>query len=178
MKTNRISILGRLTGIGIALALFAGAAVTLKAEEIQTGRGAASKLLELTGRSAVPKPGTSDYKPMSCVKCKDSHASRMNWSARGANKPTITVARHLCDGCSSNWVVSGHGKAKTTTAVHASTSCGAESLVCCSTSRSGIAATGGMEKKFEVAPVKQETDLRTDRSQQSTRTQQPERKQL
>lgn len=154
MKTNYINTLSRLTGMSIALALFAGAAVTLKAGEIQTGKGGSSRLLELTGRSVTPKPGTSDHKPMSCAKCNDEYTSRVDWSARGANKPTIIVARHLCDGCSNNWVVSGHGKAKTTTAVHVCTSCGAESLACCSTGNSGNAATKGMEKKFEVAPVK------------------------
>jgi hypothetical protein len=91
---------------------------------------------------------------MSCAKCKDEYVTRTDWSARGASKPTVTVARHLCEGCDNEWMVSGHGKAQITTALHKCASCGAESLACCSTSKSGVANTKGMEKKFEVAPVK------------------------
>lgn len=154
MKTNRINTLARLSGLTVALALFSGAAGALNAGEIPTGKGGATRLLELSGRLVTPKSEVGEYKPMSCAKCKDEHVSRVDWTARGANKPTITVARHLCDGCGNEWVVSGHGKAKTATASHKCTSCGAESFACCSTGKSGVAATKGMEKKFEVAPVK------------------------
>lgn len=149
MKTNRINTLARLTGMTIALAVFAGIGGLANAQE----KGA-TRLLRLSGALVEPKSAPSDYKPMSCAKCKDEYVRRVDWTARGANKPTITVARHLCDGCGNEWVVSGHGKAKTTAAIHKCTSCGAESLACCSTSKSGVAATKGMEKKFEVAPVK------------------------
>ncbi len=154
MKTNRINTAARLTGLIIALTLFGGAAGTLDAGEIQTGRGGATKLLELSGRLVTPISDASEPRAMSCAKCRDEYLRRVDWSARGANKPTITVTRHLCDGCGNTWVVSGHGKAKTSTAVHTCTSCGVESLACCTTSKSGVAATKGMEKKFEVAPVK------------------------
>jgi len=149
MKTNRISTLARLTGITIALAVFGGIGGLANAQE----KGA-TRLLRQTGALVEPKSAPSEYKPMTCAKCKDEYVSRVDWTARGANKPTILVARHLCDGCGNTWAVSGHGKAKTTTAVHTCTSCGVESLACCSTSKSGAAATKGMEKKFEVAPLK------------------------
>ena len=129
--------------------MFAGISGLANAQE----KGA-TKLLRLSGTLVEPKSAPSDYKPMSCAKCKDEYVKRVDWTARGANKPTITVARHLCEGCGNNWVVSGHGKAKTSTASHTCTSCGAESLACCSTTKSGVAVTKGMEKKFEVAPVK------------------------
>ena len=154
MKTNRINPLARLSGMTIALVLFAGAAAALNAGEIQTGKGGASRLLELTGRPVTLNPEAGDYKPMSCAKCKDEYVRRVDWTTRGANKPIIAMASHLCEGCGNEWVVSGHGKAKISAAVHKCTSCGAESLACCSTSKSGVAATKGMEKKFEIAPVK------------------------
>ena len=144
MKTNRINTLARLCGLTITLALLAGIGGLANAQE----KGA-TRLLRLSGALVEPKSAPSDYKPMSCAKCKDEYVRRVDWTARGANKPTITVARHLCEGCGNEWVVSGHGKAKTTTAVHVCTSCGAES-----TGNSGNAATKSMEKKLEVAPVK------------------------
>src|SRR5688572_25315643 len=154
MKTNRINTLARLSGMTVALALFAGIAGFANAQEMGSAKGGATKLLQLSGRLVTPKSGPSDHKPMSCAKCKDEYVRRVDWTTRGANKPTITVANRLCDGCGNEWVVSGHGKAKASAAVHKCTSCGAESLACCSTSKSGVAATRGMEKKFEVAPVK------------------------
>jgi hypothetical protein len=154
MKTNHINPLARLAGITMAVALFGGAAGTLNAGEIPTAKGGASKLLELTGRPVTLKSEPRDYKPMSCTNCKDEFVRRVDWSVRGANKPTIIVANHLCGGCDTTIATVGHGKAKTTAAVHKCTSCGAESLACCSTSKSGVTATKGMEKKFEVAPVK------------------------
>ena len=154
MKTNRINTLARLCGLTIGLALLSGAASGLRASDLPTGKGGATRLLELSGRLVTPKGEVSAHNPMSCAKCKNDYVRRVDWTARGAHKPIITVARHLCGGCGNEWVVSGHGKAQTTTTVHTCTSCGAESLACCSTSKSGVAATKGMEKKFEVAPVK------------------------
>ena len=141
MKTNRINTPARLTGMTIALALFAGIGGLANAQE----KGA-TRLLRLSGTLVEPKSAPSDYKPMSCAKCKDESVRRIDWTARGAIKPTITVARHLCEGCGNEWVVSGHGKAKTAAAIHKCTSCGAESLACCSTSKGGVAATKGMER--------------------------------
>jgi hypothetical protein len=152
MKANRINRLARLTGITIALALFAGVAGTAYAQN--GAKGGATKLLELNGTLVTPKSGPSDYKPMSCGKCKDEFVKRVDWSARGANKPTITVAKHLCDGCGTEWNVVGHGKAKANVATHKCTSCGEASLACCNTKKSANVATKGMEKKFEAAPLK------------------------
>jgi len=154
MKTNRINTLARLCGLTIGLAMLAGASSGLKAGEIQTGKGGATRLLELSGRLVTPRVESVARNPMSCAMCKDQYVTRTDSTVRGANKPAITVASHLCGGCGNEWVVSGHGKAKITTSVHTCTSCGAASLACCSTSKSGVAATKGMEKKFEVAPVK------------------------
>ncbi|MBI3415265.1 MAG: hypothetical protein HY043_08090 [Verrucomicrobia bacterium] len=154
MKTNRITTMARLCGLIIGLALLSGASSGLRAGEIPTGKGGATKLLELSGRLVTPKVETAARNPMLCAKCKDELVTRTDWTVRGANKPVITVASHLCGGCGNEWVVSGHGKAKTSTAVHTCTSCGTESLACCSISKGGVAATKGMEKKFEVAPVK------------------------
>jgi hypothetical protein len=162
MKINRIKTLARLCGMTFAAALLFGTIGALSASEIPTAKGGATKLMELTGR-VVTKAEPSNYKPMSCAKCTDRVVEvKDNLPTKGAGArallaggvPTKRVSTHECEGCGNTWVVSGHGKAKTSTAVHTCTSCGAESLACCSTSKSGITATKGMEKKFEVAPVK------------------------
>lgn len=157
MKVNSITTLARFAGMTIALALFAGV-TEVKAQEMGSAKGGGIKLLELSGRQVTPKSEasaskSSDAKPMSCAKCTDELSTRVDLSARGANKPAITVTTHLCDGCGTDWNVVGHGKAKASVASHKCTSCGADSLACCNTN-SGGTATKGMEKKFEVAPIK------------------------
>jgi hypothetical protein len=145
MKTNRINTMARLCGLTATLVVFAGPAGALRAGEIATGKGGASTLLDLTGRPVTPRIEANENKPMSCAKCKEEYVTRVDWTARGANKPILTVARHLCTTCGSEWLVTGHGKAKTSTAVHKCTSCGAETPVCCATKTAGT-ATKGMEK--------------------------------
>jgi hypothetical protein len=132
MKTNQINPMARLCGLTISLALFAGMAGALQAGEIATAKGGGSRLLDLTGRPVTPRIEVNESKPMSCAKCKDGYVSRVDYTARGANKPDLIIARHLCNSCGNEWVVTGHGKAKTSTAVHTCTTCGAESLTCCS----------------------------------------------
>lgn len=151
MKRNHSSITARLTGMAIAIALFTGV-VSVSAQN--GAKGGATKLLQLNGSLVTPKSEASDYKPMSCGKCKDEYVRRVDWSTRGANKPTITVAKHLCDGCGTDWNVVGHGKAKVSIAAHKCSSCGEASLACCNTKKSADVATKGMERQFEVAPLK------------------------
>jgi hypothetical protein len=149
MKRTHLNTTARFTGLVIALALFAGAAGELQAQEKGSARGGAKQLMPPTA-----PPALSDYTPMSCPKCKEEAVSRVDWTARGANKPTVLVATHLCDGCAVDWSTSGHGRAKVSVATHKCTGCGAESVACCGTKKGGTVATKGMEKKFEVAPVK------------------------
>ena len=90
---------------------------------------------------------------MACAKCKDVFSTRVDPTARGANKQAEFVATHLCGGCGTDWSVTGHGKAKGAVATHKCTSCGAETAACCNT-KGVTVATKGMEKKYEVAPLK------------------------
>lgn len=158
MKTERNRTMGRWAGMIIVLALFAGTASDVKA---QKGAGAA-KLLELNSRSVTPKTEPNDSKPMSCSKCKDVWVTQADKEMKGfgaktlvsQGTPTIKVAKHLCGGCGSDWATVGEGKARHVVAAHKCTSCAAESLACCNTKKGSDLATKGMEKKFEIAPLK------------------------
>ena len=105
-------------------------------------------------------PVTVEVAKMACPKCTDKVTTRVDYSARGANKPVIRVATHQCEGCGTEWTITGHGKAKQSVATHKCSSCGAEILACCNMAKGSDVATKGMEKKnlkdlnFEVAPVK------------------------
>jgi len=150
MKTTRNNRMARLTGMTIALAWFAGVA-GVSAQE--GAKGGATKLLELSGRLVTPNSRPSDLKTMSCAKCKDGFVSKVDWTTRGANKPTLTAVKHLCSSCGSDVNVVGHGKTKVSVATHTCTTCGADSLACCDTSKANP-TTRGMEKNIEVAPLK------------------------
>ena len=150
----------RYIGLAIALALFGGIAAEVKAGG--DGKGAI-RLLELSRRGQpVAAPVVSEYNAMSCPKCKDVLVAKADTDTRGLGARSLVssggltknVASHLCDGCGVEWKITGHGKAKEAVASHKCTSCGAESLACCSTTKGGTAATKGMDKKFEVAPLK------------------------
>ncbi|ODU23876.1 MAG: hypothetical protein ABS95_02895 [Verrucomicrobia bacterium SCN 57-15] len=111
-------------------------------------------------RNHSPAPTPAEIPQMACPKCTDKVTSRIDYSARGANKPVIRVVTHQCEGCGTDWKIVGVGKGKQSVATHKCSSCGAENLACCNTTKGSTVATKGMEKKnlkdlnFEVAPVK------------------------
>jgi hypothetical protein len=157
MKTTRINSMARLTGLTIALALLTGIAGNANAQELETTKGAgARRLLELNRKFPKPAPAESVYQPMSCLKCKDEVLKTKDWTARGANKPYVTIVRHLCAGCSDTITVTGHGKEKQNVVTHKCTSCGAEDSACCNTKKGSNVATKGMEKakSIDIAPLK------------------------
>src|SRR5690349_14696229 len=144
MTTNNITT--RFTGLVAALLLLGGVAVTARADG---AKGGATLLLPPSAPAT-----TSDYKAMSCPKCKNEWVTRTEVTTKGTTPVTALVEKHLCNGCATTIATTGFGKAKTEVATHKCTSCGAEVASCCVTSKSGVAATTGMEKTFEVAPVK------------------------
>ena len=133
MKTTCINTTARFTGLIIALALFAGVAGEVRAQD--GAKGGAGKLLELSAGPSTPKPQASNYKPMACGKCKSEFITTVDGSARGAFKHTVLIGRHLCGGCETTIAVAGHGKAKHDVVTHKCSSFGAESLACCSTTK-------------------------------------------
>ena len=157
MKTNRIN---RWAWLAVALALFAGTAGELRAQN--GAKGGATKLLELSNRAVTAKAEQpNDYKPMSCAKCTDEVIQVRDTDSKGGARALVsgapltkTVARHGCNGCGTDWAIVGGGKAKQSVATHKCTSCGAATLACCNTKKSADLVTKGMDKNFEVAPLK------------------------
>ena len=102
-------------------------------------------------------PVQPEVAKMACPKCTDSVTMRVDYTARGANKPTVPIVTHGCTGCENTIATTGIGKAATTVAIHKCTGCGAENLACCSGTKDAKVATSGMEKHsliIDAAPVK------------------------
>jgi len=133
MKTTCINTTARFTGLVIALALFAGVAGEVRAQD--GAKGGAGKLLELSAGPSTLKPQASNYKPMACGKCKSEFITTVDGSARGAFKHPVLIERHLCGSCETTIAVAGHGKAKRDVVTHKCSSGGAEALACCSTKK-------------------------------------------
>ena len=154
-KTNNILIAAL---AGIALSMFTSSAQAQYKPVGDDGIAASPKLrqqLDEYKRNHSPAPAPAEIAKMPCPKCEDKVTTRVDYSARGANKPTIRVVTHQCEGCGTDWNIVGVGKAKQSVATHKCTSCGAETLACCNTSKGSSVATKGMEKKeTEIAPLK------------------------
>ncbi len=152
MKTTRKNTAARFIGLAVALALVAGVTGTAGAADLIKG---GERQLNLLGIKTKAVPNESTYVPMSCPKCKDEYSRRVDWSARGAHKPTVLVAKHLCDGCDTTITTVGRSKQAKEVAIHKCAGCGVENLACCNTKKGSDAATKGMEKKTsEIAPPK------------------------
>lgn len=125
MKTLKISKTTRLFALTISVAFLAG---TVAASEAPSSKGGATLLVK-------PQPLVSTAEPlqMSCEKCKDTYVAQKDLSDRGATKPEVRVARHLCSGCDTTIVTTGVGKAEKDVVTHKCTTCGPASPTCCKT---------------------------------------------
>ena len=92
---------------------------------------------------------------MACPRCKDAYVTRNDVSARGANKPSLTIARHLCGDCDTSIGVVGEGKAKHNVATHKCNHREAVLLACCNLKNGNDAVTQDREKNLATAPLTQ-----------------------
>lgn len=85
---------------------------------------------------------------MSCPKCQDVVKQVPDMHAKGGRilvaggRPTISVAMHQREGCSTTGTTVGHGKAKKDIARHTCTACGANSRSCCDITGKGSPTRG------------------------------------
>lgn len=136
--------LARLT---LATALASLVLVTSTALALEKG---AERLMKLNRPATAPTSLTADSKtvPMSCPKCQNMVKQVPDWNAKGGQilmageRPTKSVVKHLCEGCSTTISVKGHGKTKQQVAQHTCTDCGAVSKSCCSTVQNGKPTPG------------------------------------
>jgi len=101
----------------MTLALILGFAISATAQ----GTAASPKLRESLGNFyqhhaviAVPV----EAQAMNCPMCKDELMTRTDYTARGAIKPTVTVATHACKMCGTQLKTVGVGKSAKTIAIH------------------------------------------------------------
>jgi hypothetical protein len=128
MKSNRTHLI-RSAGTTLALAVILGFAGSVQAQYAATGADGVTAspktrqlLSEQAGNHSVAAVPVAAA-PMACSICKDKLTTRIDSTARGANKPAIQVTTHLCGTCGTDWKVTGVGKAKQAAASHSCGSC-------------------------------------------------------
>jgi hypothetical protein len=154
MKKTK-SLIAALAGLALfSLAGTAQAQYKPTGDDGITASPKARQFLDERKRVSAATSTAVDDKTMACPKCRDEYVKRTDTTAKGVIKPTIWLANHLCGGCDTTISVQGFGKAKHDVATHTCTSCGAENLACCNATKGSDVDTKGMEKKFQVAPLK------------------------
>jgi hypothetical protein len=141
MKTTRINTTARVTGLAVALGLFAG--MTGAASAADTVKGG-ERQMTLLGISTKALPSQRVSVAMACPKCKDQYSKRVDSSARGAYKTDVFLVKHLCESCDTTIATVGRGKEARDAATHKCSSCGSEALACCSTTKGSETPTKGM----------------------------------
>jgi hypothetical protein len=124
MKSN---IMNSLVGSGLALALVAvlWSPVVVSAQQVKGAQLLVNTPVYVTAAAAPAA------KPMACPKCTTEITSRVDASARGANKPVITVAKHMCGGCDTSIKTTGVGKLAKDSVMHACSMGGNVPSGCC-----------------------------------------------
>ena len=160
MKRTHTILIAALAGI--ALSLFASSAQAQYKPTGDDGITASPKVrAQLDARNARLNTASATVASMPCPKCKDEWVSARLAHFKGAEAflaggpPTRKVARHLCAGCESTIKTVGLSKQTAhNVVVHQCTACGSENLACCSARSSSDVATRGMDKNFQIAPLK------------------------
>jgi hypothetical protein len=126
MTMKSINILGRLTGLSLAILFSLALTTAVSAGDTPTAKGGAKLLMK-------PQPAVAETSShaMACPLCKDEFSTRKDTTARGMTKPTVIVARHLCPSCETKLSATGHGKAKQDVVTHRCTAGSTQTSTCC-----------------------------------------------
>lgn len=108
----------------------------------------AEKLIQLQKINtveALQSIEAGDTVVMSCPKCKESYASVVEKSFKGANQDELKkMTIHLCSACETKIVTKGHGKSAKDVVVHTCKACGSKDVSCC-VMKKGTGPTPGMK---------------------------------
>jgi hypothetical protein len=136
--------------IVVASLALAGAGLLSAPASARAQQKEAEKLMPskpLTTVAAVQPAKAGDRIAMCCPSCKDTSATVVEKSFKGANQDEVkTVKTHLCSACETKRISQGHGKMASEVVVHTCTACGSKDLSCCATQK-GSGPTPGMEDK-------------------------------
>ena len=107
----------------------------------------ATQLTKLQTVEDLQQVEAGDTIIMSCPKCKDTYATVVTQTFKGASpKEVKTLVKHLCPTCATTIQTEGVGKNATNKLVHTCNMCGSAEVSCC-LMKKGSGPTPGMEEK-------------------------------
>ncbi len=133
MKDKNMKITKTLITVLAGLTLIV---VTVGAQTANNGIVASPKLREMMSYQDRTAAQPVVAAPHSCPMCQDEYTTRVDTTARGAIKPTVTVLTHLCPGCETTVSVTGRGKAAQSEVAHKCATGGIEPADCCTAKKS------------------------------------------
>lgn len=101
----------------MALTLTLGIAASAIADGV-TAPPKTREFLDSYNRNHTTIAAPAEAQTMMCGMCKNEVTTRIDYTARGANKATVVVATHACKMCDTQLKTVGVGKAAKTVAVH------------------------------------------------------------
>jgi hypothetical protein len=127
MKTNKALI-----AVFASVTLFSAAVVNAQYKAMGAdGITASPKLRETIDRLAPSTPAPNTQSVMACPTCRDEYTTRVDTTAKGSIKPTVVIAKHLCDGCKTTIKTVGVGKASGSVVEHKCAAGTASDANCC-----------------------------------------------
>ncbi len=146
MKTIT-QVRGKLTRSIAALAIAGLIALPTFGFAQEKGAEKLMQLQKLNTVEALQSVDAGDTIIMSCPKCKDTYATVVEKSFKGATPDQLKqVPIHLCAACDTKMVTKGQGKAAVNSLVHTCKTCGSKDVACCVMKKGG-GPTAGMEEK-------------------------------
>src|SRR3569833_3600409 len=119
------------------ITLAAGLALIVGTVSAQPGNNIAAspKLREMMNSQADVASQAASAAQHSCAMCRDEYVTRVDQTAKGAIKPTVTVMNHLCPGCETSSAAVGQGKAARNVVSHKCIMDSTGSAGCCATGK-------------------------------------------
>ena len=138
---------GNLTRFIAALAIAGLMALPTFVFAQEKGAEKLMQLQKINTVEALQSVEAGDTIIMSCPKCKDTYATVVEKSFKGATPDQLKqVPIHLCPTCETKIVTKGQGKAVVNTVVHTCKTCGSKEVSCCVMKKDG-GPTAGMDAK-------------------------------
>jgi hypothetical protein len=131
--------------VSSGFALVITALAWLPSQALAQEKGA-QKLMKVQTVEDLQTLDAGDVVIMSCPKCKDSYATVVEKTFKGAKPEELkNVTIHLCSSCDTKIVTKGSGKQAKDTLVHTCKECGSKDVTCCAIKK-GSLPTPGMEE--------------------------------
>jgi hypothetical protein len=127
MKNMNTKIITSLIGTSLALAV----AVLIWTPASSSAQGKGAQLLIQRAAPASTAPAVAVAPAVSCPECATQFTTRTDATVRGAIKPTVITAKHLCGSCDTSVKTTQTGKHAVDVTLHTCATDATTAVSCC-----------------------------------------------